>query len=201
MEKLYKFCFSVATLCLILLQPQGLQQTRLPCPSLSHGVCSNSCSLSRWCHPSISSLVVPLSSCPQSFPASGSFPMSWFFASGGIFYLCSSPLSHPVGKWRGGTSPRVVLRPSASELPGTFVKNWDVQVSSWSKRKQNLKHGYLRLSWGWMSDSEKYGLLPSPAACTLGSCPSLRWTGQALLSFLLWAAGGCVSFWEWRKLC
>lgn len=42
-----------------------------------------------------------------------------------------------------------------------------------------------------MSDSEKYGLLPSPAACTLGSCPSLRWTGQALLSFLLWAAGGC----------
>ena len=79
-------------------------------------------------------------------------------------------------------------------MMGRLSKTEMFKVSSWSKRKQNLKHGYLRLSWGWMSDSEKYGLLPSPAACTLGCRPSLRWTGQALLSFLLWAAGGCVSF-------
>ena len=56
------------------LRPHGLQHTRLPCPSPSPGVCSNSCSLSQWCHPTISSSVIPFS-CPQSFPASGSFPM------------------------------------------------------------------------------------------------------------------------------
>ena len=56
------------------LRPHGLQHTRLPCPSLSPRVCSNSCPDS--CHPTISSSVVPFSSCPQSFPASGSFPMS-----------------------------------------------------------------------------------------------------------------------------
>ena len=52
------------------LWPCGLQHARLLCPSLSSGVCSNSCSLSRWCHPIISSSVAPFSSCPQSFPAS-----------------------------------------------------------------------------------------------------------------------------------
>ena len=56
---------------------------RLPCPSVSLGVCSNSCSLSWWCHPTISSSVVPFSSCHQSFLASGSFPVSWLFVSGG----------------------------------------------------------------------------------------------------------------------
>ena len=55
------------------LQPHGLQQTRPPYPSLSPGACSNSCPLSQWCHPTISSSVVPFSSCLQSFPASGSF--------------------------------------------------------------------------------------------------------------------------------
>ena len=64
------------------LQPQGLQHARLPCPSPTRGVYSNSCPLSRWCHPTISSSVVPLSSPLQSFPASGSFPMSQFFRSG-----------------------------------------------------------------------------------------------------------------------
>ena len=59
-----------------------LQRTRLSCFSLSPGVCSDSCPLSRWCHPTISSSVVPLSSCPQSFPASVSFSVSWLFASG-----------------------------------------------------------------------------------------------------------------------
>ena len=61
----------------------GLQHARLPCPSLPPGACSNSCPSSQWCHPTISSFVVPFSSCLQSFPASGSFPMSRFFASGG----------------------------------------------------------------------------------------------------------------------
>ena len=65
------------------LRPRGLLHTRLPCPSPSPRVCSNSCPLSRWCHPTISSSVVPFSSCLQSFPASGSFLMSQFFAAGG----------------------------------------------------------------------------------------------------------------------
>ena len=63
--------------------PHGLQHARLPCPSPSPRVYSNSCPLSRWCHPIISSSVVPFSSRLQSFPASGSFPMSQLFASGG----------------------------------------------------------------------------------------------------------------------
>ena len=65
------------------LQPDGLQHTRVPCPPLFPELCSNSCPLSRWCHPTISSSVVPFSPCLQSFPASGSFPMSRLFASGG----------------------------------------------------------------------------------------------------------------------
>ena len=65
------------------LQFRGLQHTRPPCPSLTPGVYSNSCPLSRWCHPTISSSVIPFSSWPQSFPTSGSFQMSQLFASGG----------------------------------------------------------------------------------------------------------------------
>ena len=65
------------------LQPQGLQHARLSCPSPTPGACSNSCPLSRWCHPTISSSVVPFSSCPQSFPSSGSFQMTQPFAWGG----------------------------------------------------------------------------------------------------------------------
>ena len=75
------------------LQPHGLQHTSLPCSSWSSGVCSDSCPLSWWCHPTISSSVVPFSSCPQSFPASGSFLMSWLFASGGQSTVASASLS------------------------------------------------------------------------------------------------------------
>ena len=65
------------------LQPHGLQHARLPCPSPTPGTYSNSSPPSRWCHPTSSSSVVPFSSCLQSFPTSGSFPMSQFFASDG----------------------------------------------------------------------------------------------------------------------
>ena len=65
------------------LRPHGLQQARPPCPSPTPGVYLNSCPLSRWCHPTISSSLVPFSSCLQSFPASGSFQMSQLFTSGG----------------------------------------------------------------------------------------------------------------------
>ena len=68
------------------LRPYGLQHSWLPRPSLSPRVCSDSCPLSRWCHPTISPSVVPFSSCLQSFPASGTFPVSQLFASGGQKY-------------------------------------------------------------------------------------------------------------------
>ena len=74
------------------LWPHGLQHTRPPCPSPTLGACSNSCPLSRWCHPTISSSVVPLSRL-QSFPASGSFQMSQFFASSGQSIGVSSSTS------------------------------------------------------------------------------------------------------------
>ena len=64
------------------MRPHGLQHVRLPCLSLSPRVCSNSCPLSRWYHPTISSSVSPFSCCPQSFPASESFPISQLFVSG-----------------------------------------------------------------------------------------------------------------------
>ena len=65
------------------LRPCGLLRARLPYPSLSPRVCSNSCPLSPWCHPIILPSVGPFSSCPKSFPASGVFPMSQLFVSGG----------------------------------------------------------------------------------------------------------------------
>ena len=75
------------------LQPHGPQHSRLHCPSLSPRICSNSCPLNGWCHPTISSSVT-LFSCPQSFLASGSFPKCWLFASGGqsIAVSASAPV-------------------------------------------------------------------------------------------------------------
>ena len=74
--------FSSVTQSCLTLPPHGLQHTRPPCPSPSPRVYSYSCPLSQWCHPTISSSVIPFSSHLQSFPASGSFQMSHFFASG-----------------------------------------------------------------------------------------------------------------------
>ena len=94
------------------LRPHGLQHARPPCPSPTPGVYSNSCSSSQWCHPAISSSVVPFSSCPQSLPASGSFPMSQLFTWGGKSIGVSALASvipmntqdwFPLG-WTGWTS-------------------------------------------------------------------------------------------------
>ena len=83
------------------LQPHESQHTRPPCPSPTPGVYPNSCPLSRWCHPTISSCVVCFSSCPQSLPAWGSFPMSQLFASGGqsigsLSFSISPSNEHPA---------------------------------------------------------------------------------------------------------
>ena len=94
------------------LRPHESQHARPPCPSPTPRVHSNSCPLSRWCHPAISSSVVPFSYCPQSLPASGSFPMSWHFTSGSQSIEVSASASvltmntqdrSPLG-WTGGIS-------------------------------------------------------------------------------------------------
>ena len=98
------------------LRPHELQHSRLPCPSPTPGVYSNSCASSRWCHPTISSSVIPFSSRLQSFPASGSFLMSQFFTSGG----------QSIG-----------VSASASVLPMTTQDwsplGWTDWISLWSK--------------------------------------------------------------------
>ena len=75
------------------LRSHGLQHSRLPCPSPTAGACSNSHPLGQWCHPTISSSVIPFSSCLHFFPASGSFPKCQFFASGGWSIGVSAPAS------------------------------------------------------------------------------------------------------------
>ena len=91
---------SVTHLCLTL-RPHGLQHARLLCPSPTPRACSNSCPSSWWCHPTISFSVVPFSSCLQSFPASGSFPMSQFFISCGQNIGASPSAISPSNKYSG----------------------------------------------------------------------------------------------------
>ena len=83
------------------LQPHGLQHARLPCPSSTCRAYTNSCPSSRGCHPIISSSVLPFSSCLQSVPASGYFPMSQFFTSGGQSIGVSASTSVPSKEYSG----------------------------------------------------------------------------------------------------
>ena len=124
------------------LQPHGLQQARLPCPSPTPRVYSNSCPSSWWCHPTISSSVIPFFSCLPSFPASGSFPMNQFFASGSQSIGASASASvlpmniqdlFPLG-WTGWISLpyKGLLRVFSST---TVQKNqfFGTQLSLWPK--------------------------------------------------------------------
>ena len=79
----HSICYCSVTKSCPTLWPQGLQHARPPCPSLSPRVCPSSCPVNWWCYPTIPSSAALFSFCPQSFPASGSFPMSRLFASGG----------------------------------------------------------------------------------------------------------------------
>ena len=90
-------CCAVTKSCLTFCDLHELQHTRLPSPSLSPGECSNSCPLSQWCHPTVSSSVVPFSSHLQSFPASGSFPINQFFAS--VAKVLELQLQHQSFQW------------------------------------------------------------------------------------------------------
>ena len=115
----------------------GLQHTRLTCPSPTPGACSNSCPLSWWCHPTISSSVILFSSCLQSFPASGSFPMSRLFTSGGQKYGSFSFSISPSSEHSGRISFRIdwfdllaVQRTLKSLLQHHSSEAWMLQCSS-----------------------------------------------------------------------
>jgi len=118
------------------LRPHGLQHARLPCPSPTPRAYSNSCPSSRqWCHPTISSSVIPFSTCLQAFLASGSFPVSQFFASSG----------HSVG-----------VTPSASVLPMNIQGSFPLGLTGWislpSKRLESLlQHHTSKASILWCS--------------------------------------------------
>ena len=126
---------SVTQLCPLTLRPHGLQHTRPPCPSPTPRIYSNSCSLSRWCHPTISSSVVPFSTCLQSFPASGSFQMSQLFTSGGQSI---------------GVSASTSVLPM--NIQDWFPLGWTDWISLYSKElKSRLQHHSSKASILWCS--------------------------------------------------
>ena len=116
------FCCSVISDSL---GPYGLQHARLPCPSPSSEICSNRYSLSRWCHTTISSSVIPFSSCPQSFSASGSFPMSRLFSSGGYSI---------------GASASASVLPMSIQSWFPLVLNWFALLAAQETIKSLLQH-------------------------------------------------------------
>ena len=135
-----RFQFSlVAQLCLTL-KPHESQHTRPPCPSPTPGVYSNSCPSSRWCHPAISSSVVPFSSCFQSLPASGSFPMSQLIECGQLM------------RWPKYWSFSFNIRPS-NEHPGLISSrmDWLDLLAVQRTLKSLLQHHSSKASILWCS--------------------------------------------------
>ena len=147
------------------LQSHGLQYARLPCPSLSLRVCSYSCLLSRWCHPTITSSAVPFFSCPQSFPASESFPMSRLFELCGQNHVASASASvlpmNIVGQfllgltgliyrlrltWNGGALGSLPCSVFCSFLCSRWTQAWSVATCSmWPKHPWKEKYSIAML--------------------------------------------------------
>ena len=157
------------------LWPHGLQHARLPCPSPTPRACSNSCPPSRWCHPTVSSSVVPFSSCLQSFPASGSFPVSQVFSSGGqsigasvsvlVLFSIRSRKSHLtfllwrnkplIFYWGKSLFPTkhlfCLVLPNARYQPhphpSPSINRFNTEISCWG-RKYSIQQSWLVLPWG-----------------------------------------------------
>ena len=126
----FPLCLFGRSVVSISLRPHGLQHTRLPCASPCPGVCSNSCPLSWWCHPTISSSVVPFSSCPQFFPASGSFPSGCFLS-----ILANLPSSHTQTILPCKSSLKACFQHPCPELPkhpvSTFITAFTTLTRKW----------------------------------------------------------------------
>ena len=132
--RICSYCCSLAKSCPALCNPHKLQYARLPFPPLSPGACSNSCPLSQWCHPTISSSVAPFSFCPQPFPASGSFPLSWLFTSGGQSIGASvsvSALPMNIQGWFSLGLPGLILQSKGFQesFPAQFESNNSLVLS------------------------------------------------------------------------
>ena len=137
---------SVTQLCLTL-QPHEPQHTRLPCLSPTLRVHPNSCPLSRWCHPAISSSVVPFSSYPQSFPASGSFQMSQLSTSGGQSIGVSASTSvPPMNTYYGGSKGKEY----ALQCSIARFNPW-IGTISWRRKWQPTPVFLPGKSHGWRS--------------------------------------------------
>ena len=127
-------------------RPHGLQHARPPCPSPTPRVYSHSCLLSQWCHPTISSSVIPFSSCPQSFTALGSFTMSQFFATWPKYWSFSFNIS-PSNEYTGLISFRMDWLDSLQSkgLSRVFIKErsvYDLMKWLWCKIREG-KNIYL----------------------------------------------------------
>ena len=172
------------------LQPHGLQHARPPCPSPTPGIYSNSCLLSWWCHPIISSFVVPFPSCLQSFPASGSFQMSQFFQSGGQSVGVSASASvllmniqdlFPLG-WTGW-SP---CSPRDSQESFPIPQDGQVMVERsdrmWSTGERNGK--------------------PLQYSCLENAMDSMKNASAEFINFiLLWIYSFYKTSWTWNVKC
>ena len=116
MRSYFMLFSSVQSLSRVSLRSHELQHARPPCPSPTPGVYSNSCPLSWWCHPTISSSVIPFSSCLQSFPVSGSFPRSQFFTSAGQSIGAHQAFLSPTISWS-----LLKLMPTESVTPSNHL--------------------------------------------------------------------------------
>ena len=126
------------------LRPHKLQHTRPPCLSLTPRVHPNSCPLSRWCHPAISSSVVPFSSCPQSLPASESFPMSQLFPWGGQSTRVSaiaSILPKNTQDWSLGWTGWISLQPKG--LSGVFSSTTVQKQQFFGTQLSSQSHSHI----------------------------------------------------------
>ena len=158
------------------LRPHGVQHARLPCPSPIPRVYSNSCSLSRWCHPIISYSAVPISSHLQSFPASGSFQMSQLFASGGhLKYWSFSFSNSPSNEYSGLIS----FRTDCFDF-----------LAAQGTLKSLLKHHSSKASILW-SSAFFIVQLSHPYMTTGKTIALTRWTfvGKVILCFLMCCLG------------
>ena len=135
--------FSLVTQSCLTLWTHGLSQARIPCPSPTPGACSNSCPSSQWCHPTISSSVVPFSSHLQSFPASGSFQMNQFFTSWPKYWTFSFSIS-PSNEYSRLISFRIdwfdllAVQGTIKSLlqhhnsKASVLQCWELMLSNWS---------------------------------------------------------------------
>ena len=153
------------------LRPHGLPHTRLPCPSPTPGACSNSCPLSQWCHPTISSSVIQFSSLFQSFPASGSFPMSkCFLLHVPILLLWHlSPMqtgSHQRSHLHADETPCWPLRAHYRrgghvELEELVMMGWNI----WGGRQEDMTAGWPTMVGPRQSETPHSSPVPGCTFC------------------------------------